>query len=553
MTVKKISVITIAVLSGIIGFLLFKSIFKKNPYDMPVNIDESKTTPEYGDIYVDSSIGDANLLNPVIGSDSASHEIAKLLFNGLVKYDKDLKLTGDLAERWNISKDGLVITFFLKKGVKWQDGVEFTSDDVEFTFNKLISPDTKSPYKADFELVKEFKKLDRYSFRVSYGKPFAPALESWGMGMLPKHILQGKDINTDKFNRNPVGLGPYTFKVWKSGSMITLENNPNYFEGRPYFNKYVYRVIPDQSVQFMELKNFGIDMMGLRPDMYVKQTNDKWFLERFNKFRYPGNNYAYLGFNLNNPLFSDLRVRQAISFAINKEEIINGVILGLGRQVTGPFAPDSWAYNHEVKPVPCDIEKAASLLKEAGWVDSDKDGILEKDGKKFAFTLMTNQGNKSREIVSVIIQQQLRKIGIKAEVRTIAWNAFIAEYVDKKKFDAVVMGWNLSMDPDGYIIWHSSKTKEGEFNFVSYKNLEVDRLLEEGRSVFDIEKRKKAYNRIHKLIADDLPYVFLYSADSISAVHKRICGIKPAPAGIGYNFIKWYVPKEYQMRTVIAK
>lgn len=545
--------LTIMIVVG--GYILTKSLFEemKNFKKDMLQVGDKELNkidnPVYGDTLVDSSIGDASILNPILLTDSASSDIVGLVFNGLVKYDKDIKLVGDLAERWSVSKDGLVITFYLRKNVRWQDGVEVTAEDVEFTYKKLIHSDTKSPYKSNYEIVKDFKILDKYTIQVTYSEPFAPALESWGTGILPKHLLENLDINTAEFNRNPVGTGPYKFKEWKTAEKISLECYDNYFEGRPYINKYLYRIIPDQSVQFMELKSGGIDMMGLTPDLYKTRANTLKFNSKINKYRYPAFAYTYLGFNLLSPLFSDKKVRQAIACAINKKDIINGVLLGLGREATGPFPPESWAYNPDVQSIPYDIEMAKRRLKEAGWSDTDKDGILDKDGKKFEFMLMTNQGNKPRELVTQVIQQQLQKIGIKVEVRIIAWTAFINEYVDKKKFDAVVLGWSLSRDPDCYDIWHSSKTKEKEYNFVSYKNPEIDRLLVEGRRTFDTEKRKKIYYKIHEILADDLPYVFLYVPDALIAVDNRIHGIKVAPLGISYNFIKWYVP-EFRQKYV---
>jgi peptide/nickel transport system substrate-binding protein len=193
--------------------------------------------------------------------------------------------------------------------------------------------------------------------------------------------------------------------------------------------------------------------------------------------------------------------------------------------------------------------KAKELLKKAGWEDRDGDGILDKDGQKFKFTIMTNQGNDPRKTASEIIQRRLRDIGIEAEVRIIEWATFLSEFIDKGKFEAVIMGWSLSRDPDCYDIWHSSKTRPGEFNFVGYKNAEVDNLLLEGRREYGREKRREIYNRINKLIFDDHPYIFLYVPDALPIVHERFKGIEPAPAGIGYNFIKWYVPKREQRYT----
>lgn len=527
-----------------IPFFILTSCTKSKESINHISAKESK--PAYGDILIDSSIGDANILNPILLTDASSADIAGLVFNGLVKYDKDIKITGDLAKSWKISDKGLVIVFYLREGVKWHDGVEFTADDVKFTYDKLVDPSTKTPYSSSYTLIKKVEVLDKYTLRVTYKRPFAPALESWGMGILPKHLLDKVDINNTGFNRNPIGTGPYIFKKWKTAEKIALEANNDYFEGRPYISKYIYRIIPDQSVQFLELKSGGIDMMGLTPDIYKNQADTTWFNSRFNKYRYPAFSYTYLGYNLLNPLFKDKKVRIAISHAINKKEIIDGVLQGFGVECTGPFPPASWAYNKEIEGYEYSPEKAKKLLENAGWKDDNGDGILEKNGKPFEFLLMTNQGNKSREMCATIIQQQLKRVGIKVKIRIIAWSAFISEYIDKKKFDAVILGWSLGRDPDCFDIWHSSKTEEKQYNFVSYKNPVLDKLLVEGRETFDIEKRKAIYHKVHEILAGDVPYTFLYVPDSLVAIHNRIHGIKVEPIGISYNFVKWYVPEHLQ-------
>jgi peptide/nickel transport system substrate-binding protein len=274
-------------------------------------------------------------------------------------------------------------------------------------------------------------------------------------------------------------------------------------------------------------------------------------MENFNKYKYLAFAYTYLGYNLLNPLFQDRRVRQAISYAINKEEIIEGVLLGLGEAATGPYKPGTWQYNSRVKRYPYDPKKAKKLLKEAGWTDVDENGILKKDGSSFQFTILTNQGNSQRAKAAEIIQRRLKSVGIKVKIRTVEWAAFINEFIDKKNFEAVILGWSLGQDPDIYDIWHSSKTGPKELNFISYRNFEADKLLEEGRHTFDLEKRKKCYFKLQEILAEEQPYTFLYVPYALPIVHARFRGIEPAPAGIGHNFVKWYVPKGEQKYAMI--
>ena len=508
-------------------------------------------TPAYGDTYVASSIGDATYLNPVLASDSASGDINTLLYNGLLKYDKDINLIGDLAESWSVSPDGLVLTFDLRKNVRWHDGVPLTAEDVKFTYEKLINPDTKTPYAADYLLVKKFEILGPYKIRITYREPLATSLESWGMGIIPRHIFEKENINSSAYNRKPVGTGPYLFREWKTDEKIVLEANPAYFEGRPYIDRYIYRIIPDQSVQFLELRNQTIDEMGLTPDQWKAYPE---FFKHYNKFRYPSFSFVYLGFNLNLPLFKDSRFRQALAYALNKKEIIDGVLLGMGKAATGPFPPQSWAYDVNVRDYAYDPGKAKQLLKELGWSSAGKDDYLTKDGQTLGFTIMTNQGNKMRSLTAEIIQSQLKKVGIKVNVRIIEWSALVHEFIDKKKFEAIVMGWSLSRDPDQFPLWHSSQVKEGQYNFISYSNSEVDRLLVEGRRTLDKKRRVPIYRRLHKIMSQELPVIFLYYPESLPVIHNRFMGPETAPLGIGWNFIKWYVPKGGQKyRTAMAR
>jgi peptide/nickel transport system substrate-binding protein len=488
------------------------------------------------------SLADAKRLIPLLASDSASGDISGWIYNGLTKYDKNIRITGDLAESWDISPDGLQIIFHLRKGVLWHDGIEFTADDVVFTYDTVIDPKVPSPYSSNYGPVGKVEALDKYTVRITYKEPYAPALESWGMGILPKHILEGNDITKEYYSRKPIGTGPYKLKEWVTGQKIVLQANETYFEGRPKIDAYIARVIPDTATMFLELKFGGIDVMALTPPQYKLQADTALFNKYFQKFRYPAFGYTYLGYNLRDPRFSDKRIRQAITYAINKKDIIAGVLLGYGTPCTGPFPPESWAYNPDVRDLEYNPEKAKALLKEAGWKEGQS-GILEKEGKAFEFTVLVNQGNDARLKTAQIIKENLKKAGIIMHIKVLEWQAMLHQFIDKKRFEAIIMGWGLSRDPDMYDIWHSSKTKEGDFNFISYRNDEVDRLLLEGRRTFDIEKRKKIYRRIHEILSEDQPYTFLYVPDALPVLHKRFKGVEKAPIGIWYDFIHWHVPK----------
>ncbi len=487
-------------------------------------------------------LSDAKRLLPLFASDSASGEISGHIFNGLTKYDRNITINGELAESWDISPDGLKIVFYLRKGVKWHDGVEFTSDDVLFTYQTVTDPKMPTPYGSIYGPVEKIEALDKYTVKVTYKETYAPALESWGMGIIPKHALLGKDLTSPEVNRSPVGTGPYKLKEWVTGQKIVLEAFGDYYERKPGINKFIARIIPDTATMFLELKFGGIDFMGLTPPQYKLQADSSFFKRHFQKFRYPSFGYTYLGYNHLHPLFSDIRIRQAIARSINKKDIIEGVLLGYGSPCTGPFPPESWAYNPNVRDYDYDPEKAIEIFSELGW-KKGKNGLLEKDGKVFSFTVIVNQGNEARIKTAQIIKEQLKNVGIELNIKVLEWQAMLHEFIHKKRFEAVIMGWALSRDPDIYDIWHSSKTKEGEFNFISYNNADIDKLLAAGRQTFSIEKRMKIYHKIHEILAQEQPYTFLYVPDALPVLHKRFKGVEKAPIGIWYDFIHWHVPK----------
>ncbi|MEW6075329.1 MAG: peptide-binding protein, partial [Candidatus Omnitrophota bacterium] len=492
---------------------------------------------DQGDAFVVGSISDARTLLPIIASDSASQDVCSMIFNGLLKYDKNLNLVGDLAQGWEVKDGGLLILFHLKKNVFWHDGQPFTAKDVEFTYRQLTNSSVRTPYSGDFERVKTFEVLDDYTIMVTYKEPFAPALSSWGMSIIPKHLLKGQDLNTSAFQRKPVGTGPYVFKKWKSQNYIELVSNPGYFERMPFIGRYITRVIPDESTMFLELQAEGLDAAGISPLQYKRQTDTDFFKKNYYKFRLPSFSYLYLGYNLEKGLFKDRRVREALNYAVNKQELIDMVLLGYGSIANGPFVPQSWAYDAQFPAAAFNQEKARSLLKDAGWNDDNHDGILEKGAVPFEFTILTNQGNEERNKVAQIIQKRLKEVGVRVKIKVLEWSVFLSECINKRDFDAVLLGWSLSRDPDNFDIWHSSKTRPGEFNFIGYANQEVDELLVRARRTFDQATRKECYFKINKLIYNDQPCMFLYVADNLFVVHRRFRNIEPGPSGIWHNFI----------------
>ena len=511
---------------------------------------------EAGGTLVDAMSGEPSGLIAMIAGESSASTIASNIFNSLLKYDKNLELTGELAQSWDVSADQKTITFHLKPNLKWADGKSLTSDDILFTWQLVTDDKTRTPYGADYKLVKKAEAPDPETFKVTYAQPYAPALDSWsGLHILPKHLLEGQDINNTPFARNPVGSHYYQLDQWKKGESISLKPNVNATQGQAKIDHLVSRIIPDRAAQFLELMADNIDSMSLNSIQYARIFPSRPDLtSRIAQYKELGNSYTYLGFNLKRKPFDDVRVRQAINYAIDKQEIIDGVLLGLGLPVASPYKPGTRWSNPELHPYPYDPKKAIALLKEAGFEDHDHDGILDKDGQPLSFEILTNQ-NKEREMSAVLVQRRLKEIGIDVKIRVVEWATFISRFIKTGDFNVVLLGWGLGLEPDQFNIWHSSQQAPGQFNFIGYNNPTVDKLLEDGRMELNPDKRMKIYHEFAKILLEDSPVVYLFAGYGLPAIHKRVKGIDdPAPpAGIGHNSYEWYIPAPLRRNEISAE
>ena len=519
------------------------------------SIDYNKSYPSQdGGTMISAMTGEPSGLIFMVAGESASAAIASNIFNSLLKYNGNLDIEGDLAESWQISDDQKTITFKLKPNLLWADGKPLTSADVLFTWKTVTDENTRSPYASDYQLVSNAEATDALTFKVTYGQVYAPALDSWAsLHILPKHLLAGQDIRTTSFARKPVGSNYYQLSQWNHGENLKLTRNPNSVLGQAAIDQLVTRIIPDNSAQFLELMADNIDSMGLDPIKYSRIIPARPELKKnLNLYKELGNSYTYLVFNLKHKPFDDIRVRKAINYAIDKQEIIDGVYLGLGINISSPYKPGTRWSNPTLKPYSYDPEKARALLKEAGFT-KNANGILERDGKPFAFEIITNQ-NKEREKSAVIIQRRLKEIGIDVKIRAIEWASFISRFINTGDFDVVILGWGLGLDPDQYNIWHSSQQAPGQFNFIGYNNPTVDKLLEQGRSELNPDKRQEIYHAFTEQLLADSPIIYLSAGYGLTAIHKRIEGIvNPIPpAGIGYDSHKWYIPKPYRRNQISA-
>ena len=470
-------------------------------------------------------------INPILATDSASAEIAGWIFNSLVKYDKNGNIVGDLAKSFKFL-DNKTVLFKLRKNVYWQDGVKFNAQDVLFTYKTIISPNIFTPYSSDFRYVKKVEIIDDYTVKVIYKKPYFKALQTWMIGILPKHILKDeKNLMTSKFNQHPIGTGPYILKKFSTSSDIILVANKNYFEHKPYIEKIVYHFIPDPSTQFLMLKSKKLDVGSLSA-LQLERQIDKSFKNYYMIVEQPSFGYTYLGFNLKKKKFQDIRVRKALSLAINRKEMVDILFFSHGRVCTGPFMPKTFAFNENIKAPKQNLTLAKKLLKEAGY---DENNPLK-------FEIATNSNNSLRLYAAQIIQYQLSKIGVKVKIKAMEWQAFLNTVVHPRNFDTILLGWGLGLTPDAYAIWHSDSDKPGGFNLVGYHNKKVDKLIEEAETTVYRKKLAKIYKKIFALIVNDYPYLFLYIPNSITVVNKKIKPIEPSIVGIFHNEIDWIKP-----------
>lgn len=410
------------------------------------------------------------------------------------------------------------VRFLLRDDVRWHDGAPFTSADPAFTYHAIMDEAVASPRKPDFDTILKVETPGPHEFVVTYRRPYSPALNSWMIPVIPAHLLSGKPQEwwVQHFDRSPIGTGPFRFDQWKTNEFLRVVRNPDYFRApAPWLEAVVYRILSDQLALRLAFETGQVDFWGVDPWAVSSFEKD----ERFDLYSMPGNSYTYVGWNLRRPLFADLRVRKALAHAVNIPEMVQYILYGRGVQSTGIFTPQMWFFDPDVRPIPYDPERARSLLAEAGWKPGP-DGILEKDGQRFTFTLITNSGNEIRRDIATLFQDNLKAIGIDVDVETYEWAVFLRNFINKGNFDAMVLGWALGLDFDQYQIWHSSQSNPEQLNVVGYNNPKVDRLLEQIRQEYSRPKIIRLASEIQQTVYADQPYLFLYVPESTSVLWK---------------------------------
>jgi ABC-type transport system substrate-binding protein len=490
----------------------------------------------------------------------------KFPYDQFVRADKPLqqeKLQSHYKKILPLTEHNPVIVFDLRNDVTFHDGHPFDSGDVLFTYESIMDPKGTSPRKSDYEPVKNAQVLGPHKIRFTYKRLFSPAIGSWAMGILPEHLLtreklveeakaRGRDpevftLRDSNFGRDPIGTGPFKFAEWKSDEQIHLVRNDKYWDGAPEYEEYVMRIIPDSLTREMEFYAGAVDNYLVQPHQVARFSTDK----KYQSFSSLGYFYSYIGYNLRNPLFADKDVRVALGMAIDIDPVIKYILYGEGERVTGPYPKITDWYDPEVKPLPYDPKGALAMLNAKGWM-KNADGWLEKDGKIFEFNLITNSGNSVRKNILTIVQESWRKIGIKCNTQLFEWAVFLKDFVNALKYDALLLGWSMGIDPDLYQIWHSSQAGPRQLNFVGYKNAEVDRLITRIRREYDREKQIVMARELHRIIARDQPYTFLYVAKSTQLLDKKIVIVDRQEGG-KKKYKKIYPTKDGRIRYYFNK
>jgi peptide/nickel transport system substrate-binding protein len=516
------------------------------------NIEHTVTSADSGDRLNLALLGNPSNLVPFLAGEQNASTIAGHIYQSLLTYDANLNLIPQAAESFKISPNGLIITFILKPNQVFSDGTPLTSKDVSATFYAIINPNTNTPYADDYRRVSHFNTPDSHTIQIIYSEPFAPALASWaGLPIMPAHIIaKTRSFNDTKLKESPLGSGPYQLTYAKRSEGYLLNSNSSSIE-YPYIQQLYYRVIPDQSAQWLELKAGQLDILDLQPLAYTRLISSSWFTSQYTTYRSLSNAYTYLGFNLKNPIFADKATRQALSYAIDRKGLIKAVLLGQGEPIASIFKPGTWANDPTLEPYPYNPNKARQLLVHAGW-QLGPSGLLERNGKPFKFTLTTNQGNENRLKTAQIIQKFLADIGIDMTIRVQEWSSLLTTVIKPRAFDALLMGWTLPAEPDPFDVWHSSKQNTDEFNIIGFNNKEADAAIIASRQTFNQIERKSYLFKLQKILHDEQPYLWLYAPYSLSAVHRRIQGIIPAPAGLGYNQPAWWIPQIWHLRPSLS-
>ena len=542
--------------------------------------------PVQGDWLILSLPTEADTLNQITSTNAASSYIyhgalGSLLGEFLLGYDPETWRPEKplLAESYpEISEDNLTYTFTVRDGVQWHDGVPFTSEDVLFSVKAMMIPFVDSAALRGYfvDLADVNVEGRRISFQMSQPYWMNDSVLGFTMPILPKHIYDpdgildeyaypsiissaardddvlrsfGETFNRHPANRQPIGTGPYRFESWESGSEIVLVRNDDYWGEPAYLDRLVFRFITDPTAALTALKSGDIDFLPrMTAIQWAQQTNDSGFESQFVKSNYAIPTYTFIGWNPMRPFFADIRVRQAMTMLIPRQQIIDTLQFGLGEVAVSTFNPKAPDFNPNIEPFPYDPDRAVALLEEAGWTDHDGDGIRDQDGVQFSFEIIGPAGSQYIDQLFPVLRDEFQKVGIEMSERRLEFTVLVETSRDKQ-FDAISMAWVSDLMSDPYQLWHSSSADNRGSNFISYNNPEVDQIIEAARLEFDLDRRRELYWRFQEIIHEQQPYTFLMYPQDPAAYNRRFQRVEFVPARPGYDLTKWFVPVGSQRFT----
>ncbi len=490
---------------------------------------------EYGGRFVYPLRNEPTTLNFVTAADQTSDLVARLVGDGLVDRDVDLRIVPRLASSWEFTDGGRVLTFHLRSGVRFHDGQPCTSRDVQYTYERIIDPKSRALGRLDgFLPIERVETPDDRTVRVIYRYPFAPALTSWEVPILPRHLYEREDFQASRHNREPIGTGPFRFVSWETGRRIVLAANPDYWGGRPYIDTLDIPIIPSQETTLQALLAGEVDYASLTPVQWDAYARDPAFARRFATVQYLSLFFYYITWRSDgsNPFFSSPEVRRAMTLALDREGYVRTVLRGLGQVSYSLFHPAILPPDPEIRPLRYDPQAATLLLDRAGWRLDPGSGLRKKDGVVFRFTLLIFGGGEDHVQFAQVAQESLRRLGIDMSIQRLDWPE-LWDRLKKGKFEAALSGAVPGVDPDDllYGMLRSTQIKGGR-NYAGFRDAQIDAWLEEGRRSVEPQARTACYRRIERRLDELQPYTYLFFPMTQAALSRRIADIRPSPRGL---------------------
>ena len=499
-----------------------------------------------GKISVGSAV-EPETWNPLLSEQMAVQEVGRLLFGGLLlQNDKgewipDLAAEVPTAANGGISSDGLTVTYRLKPNLKWQDGQPLSARDIQFTFDFVMRNRNQVAWREGYEKILSLSAPDDTTVVLRLTEPYAYVYHLFPF-VLPRHkSAELTDLRTQNFNRLPVGCGPYVLKEWRRGDALVFEANPLYHRGRPLLESITYKIVTDRQIVLSQLKIGEVDIVN---NIGFDQLDQIRAVTGVNTFITMGTVWEHLDFNLDTPLFADVRVRQAIALAIDRRELIEKVMKNAAFPAYTDIHPLSWAYLAPAGQPARNLSQAREVLNAAGW-KTGYDGIWSKEGRRLAFNLTVPVGDKPREAVAEALALQLRELGAEVRVQRLEGKAFFGDILPNRRFEAALFAWANSTEPNSFELWHSRRIPSAANrgvgkNFAGWRSPDVDSLLESEQRTRDLESRRDLFRRIQEKLIAEAPVIPLYYRAEIAAAKRSIANYKPNPlSGNFWNVWEW--------------